>query len=77
MTLKLAKIADRTPVKLTLALDPDLHARLGDYARLYQEAYGDAARIEDLAPVMLQKFLDGDRHFRRARRTQAKSTKGD
>ena len=36
--------------------------------------YGETARIEDLAPQMLQKFLDGDRHFRRARKS---ATKGD
>lgn len=77
MTLKLSKLADRTPVKLTLALDPDLHARLADYARLYQEAYGEPARIEDLAPAMLARFLDGDRYFRRARKEKLKPARGD
>ena len=72
--LRLARLPDRTPVKLTLALDPELHARLHEYAAIYEATYGETARIEDLAPVMLQKFLDGDRHFRRARKS---ATKGD
>lgn len=74
MTLKLGKLPDKTPVKLTLSLEPALHARLADYARLYEATYGAPARIEDLAPEMLSRFLDGDRAFRRARRTLSAAT---
>jgi hypothetical protein len=59
--LRLARLPDRTPIKVTLAL----------------ETYGETARIEDLAPLMLRKFLDSDRHFRRARKSNPKTTKGD
>lgn len=75
--LRLARLPDRTPIKVTLALDPELHVRLQEYAAIYQETYGETARIEDLAPVMLQKFLDGDRHFRRVRKSYSKATSGD
>jgi hypothetical protein len=77
MTLRLAKLPDRTPVKMTLVLDPSLHARLADYASLYHETYGEAARIEDLVPAMLERFLDGDRQFRRARKSKPIITAGD
>lgn len=72
--LRLARLPDRTPIKVALALDPELHAQLREYAAIYQETYGETTRIEDLAPLMLQKFLDSDRHFRRARKS---ATKGD
>lgn len=38
-SLRLAKLPDRTPVKLTVILTPDLHQRLQDYASAYSEAY--------------------------------------
>lgn len=67
-TLRLARLPDRTPVKLTLSIEPDLFSALGDYAALYQQSYGEAARIEDLAPVMIEAFLASDAGFKRARR---------
>jgi len=38
--LKLGKLPDRVPVKLTVAVLPDLHRALQDYAALYAQAYG-------------------------------------
>jgi hypothetical protein len=61
--LKLAKLPDRTPVKLTIMASPDLHAALGEYARVYAETYGVEVPIADLAPAILQTFLEGDREF--------------
>lgn len=66
--LKLGKLPDRAPVRVTLALSPELHRALTDYARLYHEAYGQEESLADLLPFMLQSFLDGDRSFARARR---------
>lgn len=65
--LKLAKLPDRTPVKLTIALMPDLHQALIDYAALYAEAYGRGEPVVELIPAMLGAFLEGDRAFARAR----------
>ncbi|WP_116091853.1 DUF2274 domain-containing protein [Sphingomonas crusticola] len=63
--LKLAKLPDRTPVKLTLSVMPDLHDRLIDYAGLYREAYGREEALADLIPAMLAAFIDSDRTFSR------------
>ena len=69
MSLRLSKLPDRTPVKLSIALDPELHAALADYAAVYEQTYGVKERIEDLAPFMLEGFLNGDAAFKRARKT--------
>ena len=69
MSLRLGKLPDRTPVKLSIALDPELHAALTDYAAVYEQTYGAKERIEDLAPFMLEGFLNGDAAFKRARKT--------
>ena len=65
--LRLSRLPDRTPVKISLLLLPDLHTALADYARLYEAAYGKAERVEDLIPAMLASFLDSDRSFARSR----------
>lgn len=64
--LKLAKLPDRTPVKLTVTLSPDLHQRLLSYAALYRATYGTAEPIADLVPYMLGTFLDSDRAYAKA-----------
>lgn len=67
-TLKLAKIPDRVPVKLSISLQPDLHLRLLAYAAAYMEAYGTEEPLTELVPAMLAAFLESDRDF--ARRTK-------
>ncbi|GAA0770369.1 MULTISPECIES: DUF2274 domain-containing protein [Brevundimonas] len=64
--LKLGKLPDRTPIKLTITVTPDLHRSLADYAAVYREAYGDKAETADLIPAMLEVFLAGDREFAKA-----------
>ena len=64
--LKLGKLPDRTPIKLTVTVTPDLHRSLTDYAGVYREAYGDKAEVADLVPAMLEAFLAGDREFAKA-----------
>jgi hypothetical protein len=68
MSMKLSKLPDRTPVKLTTTLTPNLAARLRDYADFYAETYGTREEVADLVPFMLEAFLDGDADFRRASR---------
>jgi hypothetical protein len=65
--LKLAKLPERTPVKLTINVMPDLHRSLNDYADAYRETYGQAETVTDLIPYMLQSFLESDRSFAKAR----------
>jgi len=61
--LKLQKLPDRTPVKMSIQISPDLDRQLQAYAGAYKETYGDDEKVVDLVPFMLQKFLDGDRSF--------------
>lgn len=65
--LRLPRLPDRSPVKLTITLPPDLHRDLSTYADLYREQYGDAESITELIPFMLRLFLETDKAFMRAR----------
>jgi hypothetical protein len=73
--LRIAKLPDRNPVKLTIAVMPDLHDALQDYAKLYAETYGQADAMVDLVPAMLKAFLDSDRGFQRSLNANAKQSK--
>ena len=66
--LKLRKLPDRTPVKITIALNPDLNQALRDYASIYRTEYGEAESVADLIPFMLGAFLESDRGFANARK---------
>lgn len=70
--LKLGKLPDRVPVKLTVAVLPDLHRALQDYAALYAQAYGHEEPIAELIPAMLASFLESDRVFQKARGLQSR-----
>jgi hypothetical protein len=65
--LKLAKLPDRTPIKLAIAVTPDLRQMLQQYAALYAEAYGREESVAELIPAMLVAFLESDRAFARSR----------
>ena len=66
--LKLAKLPDRTPIKLAISVTPDLHQMLQQYAALYAEAYGREESVIELVPAMLAAFLESDRGFAKARK---------
>lgn len=65
--LKLPQLPDRTPVKLTISVLPDLHQALTDYAALYSQTYGRDEPVPELIPAILAAFLDSDRAFAKAR----------
>jgi len=69
MALRLAKLPDRTPVKLTLVIGPELHRMLQDYAAFYAKTYGAEETVGELCPFMLQAFMDADRGFQKARKS--------
>ena len=69
--LKLGKLPDRTPVKITITVGPDLNRALTDYAGCYRAAYGQAEAVADLIPFMLDAFLESDRGFAKARKDGA------
>jgi len=67
--LRLPKLPDRTPIKITISLSPALNRSLSEYAALYSEAYGEPEPVHELIPAMLANFLEADRAFMRRRRT--------
>jgi hypothetical protein len=69
--LKLPRLPDRTPVKLTISVPPDLKHALDDYAAAYEAAYGQSESIAELIPAIVAAFLDADRAFNAARRKLA------
>jgi hypothetical protein len=69
--LRLARLPDRTPVRMTIAVSPDLAAALALYGDLYRKAYGREEPIAELIPAMLASFLESDRAYLRARRATA------
>jgi hypothetical protein len=67
--LKLARLPDRTPIKVVVHVPPDLHRALEDYAGAYATAYGSTETIATLIPYMLQTFMESDRSFARSRKS--------
>ena len=68
MTLRLGQLPDRTPVRMSLSVDPELANALTDYTEIYRQTYGVEEKPEALIPAMLESFLGGDAGFERARR---------
>jgi hypothetical protein len=68
VNLKLAKLPDRTPVKITITVSPALNQALQAYATLYRETYGEAEPVPELIPYMIESFLESDRSFAKARK---------
>ena len=58
--LKLAKLPDRTPVKVTISISPELRQALGAYADMYREAYGEIEKLEELIPAMLAQRVQSN-----------------
>lgn len=66
--LKLARLPNRTPVRITITLPPELNLALRQYAEIYRATYGQAESVAELIPFMLGAFLDSDRVFAKARK---------
>lgn len=73
--IKLARLPDRVPIKVTIAVAPDLHRELTDYAAVYKAVYDEEQLVADLIPHMLAAFLMSDRGFSKARDALAGSKK--
>ena len=67
-SLRIAKLPDLTPVKMTVSLEPELHKMLEDYARIYSDNYGETVKPAELVPSMIAGFLATDNGFKRARK---------
>jgi hypothetical protein len=66
--LKLAKLPDRTPAKITISVSAELNQALRQYADIYRTAYGQDEPVPELIPFMLEAFLESDREFAKARK---------
>ena len=66
--LKIGKLPDQTPLKLTITASAALNRDLQDYAAVYQAVYGEKASIAALVPHMLESFLKSDQAFAKAKR---------
>lgn len=73
--LKLSQLPDRTPIKLSISVLPDLHQALADYAALYAQTYGRDEPVAELIPAMLAAFLESDRAFVRERDARLRGQK--
>lgn len=69
-SLKIGPLPDTTPVKLTIAVDPDVNADLELYAQIYEEMYKEKASVAALIPSMLEAFLASDSGFKKARKAR-------
>ena len=67
-TLRIGKLPDLTPVKMTVSLDREISQMLEDYACIYGESYGEAVKPVELIPSMIAGFLASDNGFKRARK---------
>lgn len=67
--LRIGKLPDLTPVKMTIHVEPDVHRMLEDYAALYTQSYGEKISPAALVPSMLASFLASDNGFKKARKT--------
>lgn len=70
--LKLDRLPNRKPVKLTITLEPETYDALEDYARIYAEEYGDDKPVNVIASYMIGDFMDGDAAFKRRRKATEK-----
>jgi hypothetical protein len=66
--LKLGPIPDDKPVKVTMELPASLHRDLVAYGCLLADAGQSPIEPVRLIVPMLERFIDTDREFRRARR---------
>jgi hypothetical protein len=66
--IKLPRLPERSPVKISISVSPELNDCLRSYARLYLETYGADEPLVELIPAMLVAFLESDRAFAKAKR---------
>ena len=71
--LRIGKLPDLTPVKMTIQVDPELHQMLEDYARIYTKNYNGSVGPAALMPSMLSGFLASDSGFKKARKELKKT----
>ncbi len=66
--LKLGKLPDRKPVRITITASAELNGALQAYADAYRQTYGESESVSELIPYMIEQFLSTDREFAKVRR---------
>jgi hypothetical protein len=61
--IKLHKLPDRTPVKLTVTIAPSVNRSLARYADFYRQTYHQDETAADLIAAIVSAFLESDRAF--------------
>ncbi len=74
MSLKIGAIPERKAVRITLSLPPDVREALADYAAIHAKEFGRRTPIGELAALMIERFLNSDAAFRRARKSLRRNT---
>lgn len=74
--LKIAAIADDTPVKLSVLLPAAVHRDLVSYADALSKENGQAVQPAQLVGPMLMRFMATDRAFSKWRRAQRSAELG-
>jgi hypothetical protein len=74
--LTLQKLPERTPIKLSIVITPQLNDDLSRYAELYASTYGKEEAVIDLIPAMLIAFLESDRTFVKGRAPSSRPDRG-
>ena len=69
MSLKIGAIPERKQVKISASLPPDVADALYDYAEIHAREFGRKTPISELAALMIERFLDSDAAFKRARKS--------
>ena len=78
MKLKLAKLPDRIPAKMSILLAPSLAKWLSEYADFYAETYGSREEVAELVPFMLHAFLESDSAFKKWKKSaEVEALSGD
>jgi hypothetical protein len=63
--LKLPRLPDRMPVKISITVPADLNRDLQEYAEAYKLTYGTAESVADLIPFMPAAFVANDAGFKK------------
>ena len=74
--LKLGRLPDRKPVKITISVSAALDKKLQSYAEAYRAAYGEDEKVSELIPFILEQFLDGDRGFAKTNKQREAANNG-
>jgi hypothetical protein len=69
VSLKIGPVNERTSVRLGVSLPPEVHEALADYALVHAQEFGREIPLADLAALMIERFLQSDAAFKRARKS--------